>query len=56
MSYPTSKFYRLAQWLRGKALACEFKNIRFESIGCEKHFLDIGMDSDVDIGTLPISE
>ncbi len=51
--------YRIAQWVRGKALACENKGLGFEAISRETIFFsisDIGMDSDVDIGTLPISE
>jgi hypothetical protein len=48
--------HKLAQWLKNKAFSCENKGLGFESCGCDKYFSDIGMDSDVDIGTLPISE
>ncbi len=50
--------YRPAQWLRGKVLAYENK-VLGSNPGVVKNIFwisDIGMDSDVNIGTLPISE
>ncbi len=39
-------------------LAFDNKGLQFKLSGCDKYFLEleIGMDSDVDIGTLLISE
>jgi hypothetical protein len=49
---------RLAQWLRGKALACESKGLGIKSSEYDKYhrISDIGMDSDGDTGTLLILE
>jgi hypothetical protein len=44
----------IAQWLRSKAFTCENKGLGIEFYG--EINSDIGMDSDVDIGSLPISE
>jgi hypothetical protein len=59
--YPISysrhpEIYNLAQWLRSMALSCETRALGSNSADVLKYFLDIGMDSDVDIRTLPISE
>jgi hypothetical protein len=38
------------------AFACEKYGLWFESYGFDEYFWDIGLESDVDIGTLPILE
>jgi hypothetical protein len=47
---------KLEQWLRSKVFACVNKGLGFESCGCDEYFLDIGLYSNVDIETIPISE